>query len=150
MEAKTEKPNVRYLEEHKRINGVVATLEQWLGDKKAPEEWVPAVMHHLSELGEVLAPHFRGEREGALYTEAPVKVPHLAQKIERLMTEHQAFLTELGAIHATAQASMDPDAALMNSIRDRTVALIAALRQHKAEENEILMAAFWDDLGVGD
>ena len=140
----------RIQDEHHAIFKQVRELEAFLVVKASADEWVSGVTRRLSGLGEVMAPHFRYERESALYTEAPIKAPHLAGKIERLLGEHQRFLTELGAIIAAARGALDPDEGLMQQLTERVTTLFAELRSHEASENEVLSDAFLDDIGVGD
>lgn len=142
----------RIAEEHHRIFKAVGELEGFLGAGAvmSPDNWVSTITRRLGELGEGLAPHFRFERESALQSEVPDRVPHLAAKLERLMAEHQTFLTELGAIIAAGRSALDPDDALVRQLSARTGALLSNLRRHESEENDILAAAFQDDLGVGD
>ncbi len=140
----------RIRDEHRRILKLIGELEATFGARMDLDEWIAAVTHRLMELGELLTPHFRFERDSALYTEAPLRMPHLANKLDRLLGQHSAFVGELGAILALARGTLDPDEELKQRLTARIGALFADMRQHEAAETDILSDSFQDDLGVGD
>jgi hypothetical protein len=140
----------RIRDEHKRIFALIHELEATFGARTDLDEWIATVTHRLVDLGELLAPHFRFERDSALYSDAPTRAPHLATRLDRLLGQHATFLTELGSILALARGTLDPDEELRKRLTTRIAALFAEMRQHEAAETELLGDAFQDDLGVGD
>jgi hemerythrin-like domain-containing protein len=141
----------RALEEHKECTRRLSELESCLEgragmDAAALEE----LRDRLAALSETFRVHFASEREGPLFREFPTSFPQFAHRLETLAREHDLLLAEAADLEARIEALRDVHARHMRSIEARTRLLLARLRRHEAEEDEILLSAYWDDTGSGD
>ncbi|GMV41965.1 MAG: hypothetical protein AMXMBFR64_36810 [Myxococcales bacterium] len=139
------------LEEHREAKRLLSVVEGRLGVGGTPaSEWASGVAAALVPLMENLRMHFASEERGCLHTEVPVMAPHLATHCARLLEEHaqilQGFERSLERLRLLAEEHIGDAKAVSKRVR----MVIATLRRHEAEENELLMNAFWEDLGAKD
>jgi hemerythrin-like domain-containing protein len=139
------------LEEHREAKRLVRALEETL-DRPSDEreEWAVDVAAAVEALLANLRPHFKSEETGCLYREVPVDVPHLADRCCALASEHDELMRGFEAAIESTRDLASGGGGAPRAIEGRLRRLIATLRRHEAEENEILIAAYWDDLGAGD
>jgi hypothetical protein len=106
----------------------------------------------LTELCDRLAMHFALE-EAFGYFDDPVSVaPRLSRQAEALRSQHSALFLEVRAIadeHDRLVGRMGAHG-LMHHLAPRFRGFDEKLRQHEAAENELILEAFDDDIGVGD
>jgi hemerythrin-like domain-containing protein len=130
---------------------VVAEVETILG--QAPDrdgEWMGRLMAKLPTLSASMRAHFSAEEQGALFTELPLKKPRLEQRIRNLGTEHGKMVADLDRITEMARALRQPEIHELRELNAHIQLFIATIRRHEAEENEIIMSAYWDELGAAD
>lgn len=141
----------RELDEHKACLAAVGRLEACL-DRPLDDAstWLGELRERLSELRAILAPHFAEEAEGYLYTEVPARAPGHAAKLDRLRAEHDTILRELDGVSAAAARRGGLERHELREINARAQLLVARIRRHEAEENEIIMSSLWDDIGAAD
>lgn len=146
----SQKPHERIRSDHARIFKLVASIERLVAAKKPTDAWINELSHGLLELGEHLAPHFRFERDAMAEDDGDQLPQHLLPELNRLLSEHELFLAELGAILALARGALDPSPALAKQLAARTAALFEGLRRHEEAETELLFRSFQEELGGGD
>jgi len=140
------------LDEHHTCMRMVAEVESIL-DRKPDREgrWIKALQDKLPVLGETLQAHFEAEEAATLYCEVPIRKPRLAPRIEKLAAEHGEMLRSVQRVIKRARALDEPaEVYQMREINALVQLLIATIRRHEAEENEIIMGAYWDELGAAD
>ena len=138
------------LDEHRRITNVLQRIEQWVVDPKTGAGWTGELGGMLEELQGLLKEHFGGEAEAKLFEQTIASTPHLTALLTKLAKEHSQILAAFRAAFEQAQTL---DAAKEQEVRglQRKVQLaLATLRRHESEENEIIMRAYWEDMGGGD
>ena len=137
--------------EHKKISEMMFDLERWLAAPSDAEgSWTEALRGRLVPMAEVLKPHFAGEEASGFYKEVPIEFPRFARTLNRLMGEHQLILDELEGIIGDAEGAGEPPERQLRELTLRTSILLAMLRTHESEEDEVLQQAYWDDVPAGD
>ena len=136
---------------HDVIEDVVA-LEKVLSRPLEPAtEWLGALGEQLEALQATLSRHFDDERRGELYGELPAKFPQWAGQLERLAAEHDEILQRTAALrHRVRGLGPASEVYRLRELNGHAQLLAAILRRHEAEENEVVMRAYWDDVGTGD
>ncbi len=143
------------LKEHEHCMRLVSDLSGWLDlDPAAVSDWSAQLQARLSALAKGMQEHFEGEEQSPIYRELPTETPRFADQLDRLKAEHLPMLSDIDAL-VEMGGEIDPNTKDLNtgSIRElkaRIKLLIATMRRHEAEENEIIMSAHWDDLGGND
>jgi len=130
---------------------LVADVELILGQPPDREgEWVGRLLAKLPMLSAAMRAHFAAEEQGALFAELPVKKPRLAQQIDKLGIEHGKLLESLDRVIEMAKSMRQPETHELRELNAHVQLFIATIRRHEAEENEIIMGAYWDELGAAD
>ena len=139
------------LEEHRGCMRVVAEVEECV-DRQPDREgaWLGRLVECLPRLASTLRAHFQVEQEGPLYRKLPVSFPRFAHRLEQLEAEHVRILEAVDGIVARARDMSDGRVHEMRELNAQVQLLIATIRRHEAEENEIVVQAHWDEVGVGD
>lgn len=138
------------LSEHQHIRRMVDSLEVAL-EKRAQggREWLDEVTPVLIELATGLAAHFKGE-EAEFFTDVNHRLPRHAPTVERLVEQHkrlsQDFAIVAGQVHALDLANPGVVDGFV-SLLSKTLKL---LRTHEEQENELMLLAYWQDLGEAD
>lgn len=145
-------PPVAIEETHQDVMAGVVALEEVLSRPLEPAaEWLEALDRQLGALREILDSHFTDERQGELYGEMPARFPQFAGRLDSLEAEHAELLSRTDELRRRA-AQLGPHSEVfrLRELNGRLQLLAAILRRHEAEENELLMRAYWDDVGTGD
>jgi hemerythrin-like domain-containing protein len=135
------------LEEHRRLVGRIQELESWLERTDRSSEWAAKLSTMLLAVAALLRAHFGGEAEISVFVALNEEHPRFSAKISQLESEHPRILQLFGAAAdraASLQAGSPRD---YDALAAQAQAAIAMLRRHEAEENEMIMNAYWDDLG---
>lgn len=106
----------------------------------------------LNSLLDLLALHFSLE-EAYGYFEGPAAVePRLSERTAALRNEHRVLFVELQTIADWAEGLFRSDhlSAAAKRLVVRFHAFHDQFREHEARENELIIEAFDDDIGVGD
>lgn len=138
------------LSEHQHIRRLVDSLETAL-EKRAQggRVWLDEVTPLLGELASGLASHFKGE-EAEFFADVSRRLPRHAPTVERLVEQHHR-LTQDFAIVASQVATLDVH---QSGVVEQFTTLLAKslklLRTHEEQENELMLVAYWQDLGEAD
>lgn len=141
----------RAIEEHKECTRRLVELESCLAERAGTEVRSLAELRRcLGAVSETFRAHFASEQGGPLFREFPVAFPQFSFRLEKLATEHRTLLAEAAELEARVAQLREAHAREMRAIESRARLLAARLRRHEAEEDEILLSAYWDDTGLGD
>jgi hypothetical protein len=139
------------LDEHRECMQVVAQVEACLDEHPDREgRWLGRLLPRLETLTDTLRNHFREEEQAALYREVPVKFPRFADRLERLASEHREILERADELIRKAGRL---DTTVIHQQREFNAGvqlLVASIRRHEAEENEVVLSAHWQEFGEGD
>jgi iron-sulfur cluster repair protein YtfE (RIC family) len=139
------------LDEHAGCMKLVGDLEGCLDRRHGePEQWLSDLQATMSRLKAAMREHFEREEEGPLFRNLPVRHPHLADSLARLEAEHPVMLVELDQAMGRAAALEDPEEFELRELNACIQLIVARIRRHEAAENELVIQAHWDEIGVGD
>ncbi len=139
------------LDEHRGCLQLIAKVEACLDRKPGdPERWVTELHDASKELAGGLQEHFRSEERGPMFKQLPTSHPRLAEALEKLKAEHSIILEEIASAIARAEALQGPEVFQLRELNARVQILIARIRRHEAEENELVIRAYWNESGMGD
>ena len=139
-------------ESHHDVIHAVMALEDVLSRSPEPAvDWLAALATELGHLHDLLHCHFDDEREGELYGDLPERFPRYAPRLAQLAEEHDDLLERTDVLARQTKAlGSDAEVWRLRELNARGQLLAAILRRHEAEENEIVMRAYWDEVGTGD
>jgi hypothetical protein len=135
------------LSEHQHIRRMVDTLESAI-DKRSlgGVEWLDEVRPVLIELAQGLPAHFSGE-EAEFFGDVTRRLPRHAPTVERLTEQHRRLAVDF-AKSASDATTLD---ATHTDVVDGFLTLLSKslrlLRAHEEQENELMLVAYWQDLG---
>ena len=102
----------------------------------------------LGMLYDQIQSHFQLEESFGYFEEAIADQPWLAQRAEQLRTEHDDLAFRMERMVQFAEDSSD--IASVDKLRNEFHGFLAEFRRHESDENELILQAFNDELGVGD
>jgi hypothetical protein len=106
------------------------------------------VSSHLSLVREAIREHVEDvEQPDGLFDEIEAIAPGLSRRVTRLRAEHAELVAR--AVALAVRLSRDADEHFGSSRRN-TAELLAALREHRGEEADLVYEALWTDLGAVD
>ena len=141
-----DKVETRILSDHKDLRGVLHALEQHLHQPLDSDGWLGNLREELCGLVDLCSVHFGLEEETGLHVELRERSPHLASRLERLVSDHGRIL---GALQKLVTDLPEPSTALNQAhpLKAAVLEALQTLREHERAENAIMMEAYWDDLG---
>jgi len=139
------------LAEHEQCMKVVARVEACLD--RHPDvagTWLADLRTELPLLARVIERHFEDEERGPLYRVLPVARPRFADRLQKLQAQHVDIREAVSRAMTRAAELQDPPLHEIRELNSQVQLAVALIRRHEAAENEILLAANWDEVGVGD
>jgi hypothetical protein len=140
------------LDEHRSCMRIVADLETYLeqpADRAG--DWAEGLGKRIARLAGTLRSHFEAEQRGPLFRQLPLTHPRLASRLTRLEKEHDEILTDAESTLAKAEGLRDgAESYQLHELNARVQLLIAKIQRHESEENELVLEAHWNELGMGD
>jgi hypothetical protein len=141
------------LSEHCGVTQAVTRVEACL-DRHPDAEgvWLVALGAELPRLAETLCRHFEDEQAGPLYQSVPLAHPRFAERLQALEAEHETLLNSarVTANRARQMAARNFELHDLRAFNGEVQLLVARIRRHEAEENEIVLEAHWGEVGGGD
>ncbi len=141
---------IRTLDEHRECMALVAEVERCLDRTPDRESWLAELRDKLPKLAEKLDLHFRDEETQYLYREVPLSFPRFSDRLESLKSEHRDIMAAARSAIDKAKGLGSAEMHELRELNARIQLLVATIRRHEAEENEILLRAYWHDVGAGD
>ena len=148
--------NAAFLQEIKddnqQLRDVLCTtqglLQNHSGHRSDLRQWTEA----LAELRDQLAMHFALEDAYGYFEDAVVHAPRLSQQAELLRGQHVELFLDICRLADRADLLLHERLAArhLHNLSHSFFAFVDRLQAHEREENELIMAAFDDDIGVGD
>ena len=137
-------------EEHRRLTRAIRAVEETL-DQHPNAAWLRDLLPRIERLSDTAEAHFHSEGSSELYRELPEESPRFAKRLEELENEHDAILDlARAAVDLARSLSADAEIYELRELDARVQWLLAFLRRHEAEETEIVMRAYWEEVGSGD
>jgi hemerythrin-like domain-containing protein len=138
------------LSEHQHIRRMVDMLEALLERRdQARSSWLPELTPMLAELAAGLGPHFRGE-EAELFVDIANRLPRQVPTVDRLIEQHRCLTADFDEAAEQAKSLAESQAAPVEEFVARLASALRLLRSHEEQENELMLVAYWQDLGEAD
>jgi hemerythrin-like domain-containing protein len=138
------------LSEHQHIRRLVDALEIALEKRDLlGRTWIGELAPVLGELANGLGAHFKGE-ESELFADVSKRLPRHQPTVERLIEQHQRLSRDFARV---SEQMATLDLAKADEVDEFATALsrtLKLLRTHEEQENELMLVAYWQDLGEGD
>jgi hypothetical protein len=118
--------------------------------------WMATELDRLTELctklRDQLAMHFSLEEAYGYFEDAVSVAPHLSRRAEQLRGEHYTLFSQFCQLTELAEALRyeGQDEATLGRLVDGYRDFAMRLYEHEANETELILAAFNEDLGAGD
>ncbi len=142
----TEHVGTKILSEHKDLRALLRALEQHVRQPGSSRAWLESLREPLSALANRCSEHFQLEERAGLHVQLRDQSPRLAFRLEKLLSEHPRILAALQklVVDLSGEAVSAGEAELF---RERILAAVDAVREHERAENDVMMDAYWEDLG---
>lgn len=142
----TENVGATILSQHETLRSRLRALEEQVRQPVASDAALQSLSEMLSSLVALCSAHFRREEDAGLHLELREASPRLASRLEKLLADHTRLLEQLRELAADCS---DASRARAESppVNERALDVVSALRAHERAENEVMMDAYWDDLG---
>ena len=139
------------LDEHRGCLQLITEVEQCLD--RPPDDrqrWLADLKGTLARLATALRRHFEGEESGPIFRSLPLQHPRLARPLARLEAEHPAMLERMNDVLHKAEALENTEIFELRELNGSVQLLLAQIRRHEAAEDELVIRAHWEEVGVGD
>jgi hypothetical protein len=145
--------NAAFMQEIKEVNqDLWRTMDKAFTACHAHAPYPGEIVTILAELRDQVALHFALE-EAYGYFEGPAYVaPRLCEQADRLRSQHQTLYGAVSDLVEDADEWHHKRELLRHAsqVCDRLHTFHEDLRQHEERESELVLAAYDDDIGVGD
>lgn len=144
------------LEEHRRLNEMVADLRRFLETprppvgKKGAHSWSAELTRRLVRLHDALYRHFQEEEEGGMMEELTEAHPRATGAVESLVDEHQQILKDLRRCTSGAMEYADGVEPRNPALRRRISDILDCLHRHEVEETDLIQRLEYEMIGPGD
>jgi hemerythrin-like domain-containing protein len=140
-------------QEHDALLAAMHRLEAALAAAAPGREraWNARVLEDLRAVRACLARHVESaEAPGGFFAEVDLTRPTLARRVGRLRREHADLLHLAAAFQRQVEHHGPDERPDFADIRRRATGLLEALRQHQAQEADLIFETFFVDIGAGD
>lgn len=138
------------LSEHQHIRRLVDSLELALEKRgNGGSSWKDEVAPVLEELATGLTSHFKGE-EAEFFADVSRRIPRHAPTVQRLLQQHGQLLEDFTTLASQALKLSPEQSEIAEQFVTSLGKALKLLRNHEEQENELMLAAYWQDLGEAD
>lgn len=138
------------LSEHQHIRRQVDALESALDKRnQGGSAWLDELVPLLRELSTGLASHFRGE-EAEFFEDVSRRLPRHSATVERLIEQHKRLTQDFASVADQAGALNTSGSEGVEQFATSLTKTLKLLRTHEEQENELMLVAYWQDLGEAD
>lgn len=111
-----------------------------------------SVVDLLWRLRDQLAMHFSLEDAFGYFDDAIAEAPRLSEQAEFLRRQHDDLFLQVCELVEESEQLLYGDGSSRHraALAERYFAFYGAFREHESRENELILRAFDDDIGVGD
>lgn len=137
--------------EHDQIVVAIRHLEAALASPAPTREepWARRASSELRQVRSALEAHvLSAESPGGLFDELALVSTGAATRVLDLRAEHSHLLA--AAQRLDQHLNSHGQTVDFQSLRGEAAALLTALKQHNANEVDLILETFWTDIGVGD
>lgn len=148
--------NAAFLQEIKQDNQelqqLLARVNELCQRHESPPECRQELADLLVRLRDRLAMHFALEEAYGYFDDSVVADPRLSRRADKLRGEHGRLFSQLNTVVESALEKLNEHSPryVCGRISRAFRAFHAALQRHEQQENELILEAFEQDVGVGD
>ena len=139
------------LDEHRGCLQLLTEVERCLD--RPPDDrqrWLADLKRALARLASALRRHFEGEESGPIFRSLPLLHPRLARPLARLEAEHPVMLERMDDVLHKAERLENTEIFELRELNGSVQLLLSQIRRHEAAEDELVIRAHWEEVGVGD
>jgi hypothetical protein len=139
------------MDEHRGCLQLISEVESCLD--RPPEDrrvWLSELRGMLLRLAAAMRLHFEGEESGPIFRALPLRHPRLARPLAELEAEHPLMLEAIDKVLRKVAEFENPELFELRDLNGRVQLLLAQIRRHEAAEDELVLRAHWEEVGVGD
>lgn len=139
-------------EDNRQLKDVLRTSKELLRHPCTQRSDVRQWSDTLAELRDQLSMHFALEDAYGYFEDAVMQAPRLCQRAETLHHQHIVLFLDICRIADRADRLLHqkPAAHQLHQLSDAFFAFVNQFEIHERLEDALIMAAFEDDIGVGD
>ena len=148
--------NAAFLQEIKEVNQELWQLLEQVyrlcSEKVAAPAQGMKLVAMFSELRDQVALHFALEEAYGYFDDPVFVAPHLGERAELLRSEHRRLYVKIDELAEYVEGLFYNHqlARLMDHVARRFDAFDRRLKEHEQMENELILQAYDEDIGVGD
>ena len=135
----------------KELLGAASAALQKVGQGRVQHKALAAI---LCRLRDQLATHFSLEEFFGYFDDAVDSAPRLSEQAKKLRAQHDVLYLKISDLAEDAEllsyVSTKSSAYAIGSLADRYQSFYLQFQQHEECERELIMSAFYDDIGCGD
>ncbi len=135
-------------EEHEQVRSIAEELRRHTADAPITAEWVAEFGRQVRQFRDHLRSHFALEEQGGYLTCVVEERPQLADDVETLKRQHEEMNLRLDALAHEAGALTPENDPAVARCRTEVGALLAALAEHEALEDHLVLTVLNEDVGT--
>ena len=139
-------------EENRELHDLIGRAVDCFDGLRPRQQCVRVMAKLLEELRDQFSMHFALEEAYGYFADALSVAPPLSDRAEELRNEHSDLFLEICAIAEAAERYLYEHASrrTLERLGRRWTAFHDRFQTHEAREADLMLAAFDDDIGVGD
>jgi len=140
----------RRAELHETAKSLVRALEDPSPGRE--DVWLSHVDDHLQRLRLDIEEHVETtEGPDGIHAEILLAQPRLANKVRRLVADHEILRDRINAVAALSERSIQQhDRALVMAVRDEATLVVGLLARHRQRSSDLVYEAYATDIGGDD
>ncbi|MDH3717246.1 MAG: hemerythrin domain-containing protein [Planctomycetota bacterium] len=138
-------------DEHVRLQSTLVELNELIHEHADRQIHPRRLTPLLSQLCDALSLHFSLEESFGYFDDALDVAPHLSQQAEALRMEHTTLYETLcDLVEQSEQLTYHETEGSLQNLIEQCAQFYQELDRHESQENDLILRAFDEDLGVGD
>jgi len=137
----------RRAELHETAKALTRSLEEPSPGRE--RAWLAQVNEHLQRLRLDIEEHVdTTEGPDGIHAEIMLAQPRLANKVRRLVADHEILRDRINAVAALSERSIEMnDRALVMVVRDEATLVVGLLARHRQRSSDLVYEAYATDIG---
>ncbi len=137
------------LSEHQHIRRLVDSVEAALEKPRVSAEWLDQLSPLVRQVAAAAGPHFDGE-EAEFFVDVRERLPRFGVTVDKLIQQHERLKSDFAEAVRLVDTISFADTADLDALATRMTKALRLLRTHEEQENELMLMAYWQDLGEAD
>jgi len=134
------------IKEHRELCEMVEHLRKLLAEGRTSQAMI---VERLQDLSAMLLEHFRHEETGGYFAESLRVAPHIADRVESLLSQHPQMMDLLASLIDNS-IGQEPIRQRWQKVDTGYAHFVSLFLSHEAAETALLQDVHLNDLGYGD